>query len=147
MEILLWAILIIAMIIVEISTFQFISIWFAVGGIFALISAAMGASFLIQMTVFVVASVILLILTLPLAKKLTNFKKTATNSELNIGQFATVIEEVNAEKGTGRVKLKGVDWTAISSDGSIIPKDSVVIVNKIKGTKLIVTLKDTATVS
>ena len=107
----------------------------------------MGASFLIQMTVFVVASVILLILTLPLAKKLTNFKKTATNSELNIGQFATVIEEVNAEKGTGRVKLKGVDWTAISSDGSIIPKDSVVIVNKIKGTKLIVTLKDTATVS
>lgn len=148
MLILLWAVLIVVMIIVEISTVQFISIWFAVGGIFALIAAALGCSFTWQFTIFVISSVILLALTFPLGRKLANFKKTSTNCEMNIGKFATVIEEVNAERGTGRVKLNGVDWIAVSADGSVIPKDSVVVVNEIKGTKLIVTLKkDTIKVS
>lgn len=96
---------------------------------------------------FTVSSVIFLIIGFPLGRKLADFKKTSTNFEMNIGKTATVIEEINSAQSTGRVRLNGVDWIAVSADGSIIPKDSAVVVSEIKGTKLTVALKDTAKVS
>ena len=61
-----------------------------------------------------------------------------TNSELEIGRTAKVIEEINANSGTGRVRVGGVDWSAVSSDDSIIPNDTVVTVTEVKGAKLTV---------
>ena len=70
-----------------------------------------------------------------------NKKHIATNSELEIGKSATVIEEINPDKNSGRVTLNGIDWSAVSSDGKIISKNSIVTVKEIKSTKLIVELK------
>ena len=146
-SLLLWASVIIIAVIVEAGTFQFISIWFALGGIVALISDIAGATFGMQFALFTISSVISLIIGFPLGRKLADFKKTSTNFEMNIGKTATVIEEINSAQSTGRVRLNGVDWIAVSADGSIIPKDSAVVVSEIKGTKLTVALKDTAKVS
>ncbi|MDE5947105.1 MAG: NfeD family protein [Oscillospiraceae bacterium] len=143
LSLLLWAIVIIVAVLIEASTFQLISIWFAVSGFIALIVNIMGASFGVQFAVFTIASVILLIIGFPIGRKLADFKKTPTNFEINKGKFATVIEEINIKNGTGRVRLNDVDWIAVSSNGNIIPKDSVVMIDEIKGTKLTVTLKDT----
>lgn len=147
LSLLLWASVIIIAVIIEAGTFQFISVWFAVGGIVALISDVAGASFGVQFALFTVSSVISLIIGFPLGRKLADFKKTSTNFELNIGKTAAVIEEINSAQSTGRVRLNGVDWIAVSADGSIIPKDSAVVVSEVKGTKLIVALKDTVKVS
>ena len=147
LSLLLWAVVIVVAVIIEAGTFQFISIWFALGGIVALIAGAIGASFGFQFVLFTVSSVIFLIIGFPLGRKLADFKKTSTNFEMNIGKTANVIEEINPLKGTGRVRLNGVDWIAVSADGSIIPKDSTVIVSEVKGTKLIVALNDTVKVS
>ena len=100
-----------------------------------------------QSALFTVSSVIFLIIGFPLGRKLSDFKKTSTNFEMNIGKTATVIEEINSEKNTGRVRLNGVDWIAVSADGSIIPENSAVSVSEVKGAKLIVVLKDTVKVS
>ncbi len=143
LSLLLWATVIVAAILIEAATFQFISIWFAAGGLIALIADVAGASFSLQFILFTVSTVIFLIIGFPLGKKLSDFKKTSTNFEMNVGKSATVIEEINPQNGTGRVRLNGVDWIAVSSDGNIIPKDSVVIVSEVKGAKLIVSLKDT----
>ncbi|MDD7184580.1 MAG: NfeD family protein [Ruminococcus sp.] len=147
LSLLLWASVIIIAVIIEAGTFQFISVWFALGGIVALIADIAGASFGVQFALFTVSSVIFLIIGFPLGRKLADFKKTSTNFEMNIGKTATVIEEINSAQSTGRVRLNGVDWIAVSADGSIIPKDSAVVVSEIKGTKLTVALKDTAKVS
>ena len=75
----------------------------------------------------------------PANTKNSKAKKTATNSELNIGENATVIEDINSENGTGRVNLNGVDWMAVSD--CIIPAGSTVVVTEIDGAKLKVILK------
>jgi len=147
LSLLLWAAVIVAAVLIEAATFQFISIWFAAGGIIALIANVIGAPFSVQFALFTISSVIFLIIGFPLGRKLADFKKTSTNFEMNIGKSATVIEEINPKQSTGRVRLNGVDWIAISSDGSIIPKNSTVTVSEVKGTKLIVALKDTVKVS
>ena len=147
LSLLLWAVVIVVAVIVEAGTFQFISIWFALGGIVALIADVAGASFGLQFALFTISSVIFLIIGFPIGRKLADFKKTSTNFEMNVGKSASVIEEINPLKGTGRVRLNGVDWIAVSADGNIIPKDSTVIVSEVKGAKLIVALKDTVKVS
>lgn len=147
LSLLLWAVIIVVAVIIEAATFQFISIWFAGGGLIALIADIAGASFGMQFALFTVSSVILLIIGFPLGRKLADFKKTSTNFEMNVGKNAVVIEEINSVKGSGRVRLNGVDWIAISADGNIIPENSTVIVKEVKGAKLIVSLKDTVKVS
>lgn len=142
MDIILWAALIVVFVIVEFCTLQLVSIWFAVASLITLICTLCFDSLplLGQAAIFVLSSTVLVIITLPLIRKRLNKEHIATNSELEIGKKALVIEEINSDKGTGRVTLNGVDWSALSADGSVIPTDSVVIVSEIKGTKLIVKL-------
>ena len=50
-----------------------------------------------------------------------------------------VTETIENLKGTGRVKLNGVDWTARTrEDGCVIPVDTVVAIQEVQGVKLIV---------
>lgn len=136
---LFWAIVFIVLVIAEVLTLQLISIWLAIGALCALISSLFTTSVLAQALIFTISSAALLIITFPLIRKNSKAKKTATNSELNIGENATVIEEINSENGTGRVNLNGVDWMAVSD--CIIPAGSTVVVTEIDGAKLKVILK------
>lgn len=136
---LFWAIAFIVLVIAEVLTLQLISIWLAIGALCALICSLFTTSVLAQALIFTISSAALLIITFPLIRKNSKAKKTATNSELNIGENATVIEEINAENGTGRVNLNGVDWMAVSD--CIIPVGSTVMVTEIDGAKLKVILK------
>ncbi|MBR5514348.1 MAG: NfeD family protein [Ruminococcus sp.] len=142
MDIILWAVLIAVFVIVEFCTLQLVSIWFAVASLVTLLCTLCfdKLSMLGQTAIFILTSTVLVIITLPLIKKRLNKAHIATNSELEIGKKALVIEEINSDKGMGRVTLNGIDWTAVSADGSIISADSVVTVSEIKGTKLIVKL-------
>lgn len=56
-----------------------------------------------------------------------------------LGEKALVTETIENLKGTGRVKVRGVDWTArTQQDGKVIAADTVVTVRKVQGVKLIV---------
>ena len=49
------------------------------------------------------------------------------------------------ETGTGRVRINGVDWKAVSENETVIPEGSIVVVREVAGAKLIVSLsKETA---
>ncbi|MBR6671160.1 MAG: NfeD family protein [Ruminococcus sp.] len=137
---LFWAILFAVLIVVELCTLQLVSIWLAVGSLLAMIASICDLSVLAQFAIFVLSSAVLFAVTLPFIKKYANSNQTATNSELNIGKHAIVIEEINAVNGTGRVTLDGVDWSAVSD--LIIPKGTTVIVKEIIGTKLNVSLEN-----
>lgn len=131
--VILWIILIVAAVLLEAATLALVSIWFAAGALGAVIAAALGLPLWAQIVVFLVVSFALLAATRPLLKKLMPNKYIPTNGELDIGKKAVVVETVDNSKSAGRVKLEGVDWSAESWDGSVIEKDTVVIV-KAKGT-------------
>lgn len=139
-HLILWGVVFAVMVIAELASMQLVSIWFAAGALASFIVALCGLGMGMQMFVFVVVSVILLTATRPLLKKFRVGKTQPTNIDLDIGKTAVVIETVNNSADVGRARLNGVDWKAVSSDGSVIPEGSIVKIDDIKGTKLFVTL-------
>ena len=117
---------------------QLVSIWFAVGAAGAFVAAMMNVSFAAQLAIFVIVSVLLLLLTRPLLTKLRVKQQPRTNADLNIGETAVVIEDIDPALGTGRARLGGIDWIAVSESGENIPVDTVVMVTRVDGAKLFV---------
>ena len=138
-----WLIILVVALIVEIATMGLTSIWFAGGALIAWGMAVIGFGTMVQIVVFIVASLLLMILTRPLAVKFFNVKRQKTNAESLIGQCAVVIEEVDTIKAQGRVEIHGMEWSAKTDepDGKI-PVGRVVVVNGIQGVKLIIRDKE-----
>jgi len=137
-DIIIWAVAFVALTIVEMETFQFVSIWFALAALVTLFCAIADVPVFGQIVIFVIISTMLLICTRPLSRKLNAKKRDATNADLDVGKTATVIDEINNTHAKGRVKLSGVDWMARSSDDSVIQEGEIVVIEKIDGAKLIV---------
>ena len=133
-----WIAALVIFVIAEAATAQLVTIWFAIGAAAAIVARVFGAKVGVQIAVFTVVSVAALLLTRPLAKKMTSQKAQALNADRNIGKSAVVIEKIDGVEGTGRVKLDGMEWAAKSESGDIIEPDAVVTVKSIEGVKLIV---------
>lgn len=136
--IILWIVVVVAALVIEAASFALVSIWFAAGALGALIAASLGASVTVQLIVFAILAGLLLLFTRPLLKKLFPNKFIPTNSELEVGKTAVVIESIDNAAGKGRVRLGGVDWSAASESGKNIPEGEIVKVKEIRSTKLIV---------
>ena len=134
----IWIVLLVLFLILEAATVQLVSAWFALGALCALLANLCGVGVIWQIVLFLIVSAICLIATRPLVKKMTATKIQKTNADRCIGAEAVVFEEINNLKSTGLVKAMGNTWTARAEDGSVIPKDAVVIVRKMDGVKLIV---------
>ena len=138
----MWLIAFVLFAAVEFATsMALISIWFAAGSLVALVLSAFDVPLWIQLLVFILVSAILLICTRSIAKKHAK-NNIDTNIKIIIGKTAKVIEDIDNSKATGRVRLNGVDWTAISDTGELIEKDSHVTVTKIEGSKLYVKINN-----
>ena len=139
MDAILWLVILVACIVVEIFTLGLTTIWFAGGAFIALIIELMNGSFLLQVTVFLIVSLILLFFTRPIAVKHFNQKREKTNLDSLIGKQAIVTSSIHNLHETGQVMVDGKEWTARSNDASkTFEKDEIVRIVSIKGVKLIV---------
>lgn len=139
METICWLLLAAIFIIIEIISLGLTTIWFGGGAFVAAIAAACGASLPIQILLFIVVSVVLLVLTRPVALKHLDAKTEKTNAEALVGQNAVVLQEINNLQETGQARINGMEWTArAKEDMFIIPAGSVVKIVEIQGVKLIV---------
>lgn len=134
-----WLILFIALIVIEIITLGLTTIWFAAGSLVAFLLSLFHVPLPIQILVFLVVSVILFVLTRPIAMKYFNKDREKTNISSVIGKRALVIEEIDNLHATGKVELNGMEWSArATKDTDIYQKDDVVQIIDVKGVKLIV---------
>ena len=133
-----WLVLAVVMGVLEASTAQLVSIWFAVGAVGGCVTSLITDKIWIQVVVAIVVTLITLIATRPLAKRVTNIKKTHTNSDRNIGKTAVVISDIDNLQSKGQVKVESTVWSAKSADDSVITKDTKVVVKAIEGAKLVV---------
>lgn len=133
-----WAVALVTLVIIEASTAQLVTIWFAVGALAALISQMLGAQVWLQWVIFVVVSGAVLAATRPLVKKFAKPKIQPTNADRCIGQTAVVTEGIDNVAGKGAVKVGGVIWSARSESGENIQENEKVTITKIDGVKLIV---------
>jgi len=139
----LWVLIMILAALGELLTMAFFSIWFTIGAFIALFSKWIGVPFVGQFYVFIISSAILILMSEFLLKKKLKILKSSykTNIDRIIGAEAVVTKDINNVMGGGEVEVMGKKWTALSSDGSIIPAREVVIVKKVDGVKLIVKRK------
>ncbi len=136
----IWGATFALMVIAELCTLQLVSIWFAAGAAAAFGAAYFGFELWVQLVAFVAVSLVLLIATRPLLKKVKVQDTQPTNAEIDIGKTAVVIEDIYNAYDKGRARLHGVDWKARSSDGTRIPKDTIVTIDDMKGSKLYVSV-------
>lgn len=136
-ELIMWIALTVIFLVIEATTVSLTTIWFAFGSVIAAILSALNVGIKWQIIIFVAASVLLLIFTRPIAKKLIG-KKTVTNKDTLIGMPSYVTEKIDNINQTGYVKINDVYWAARSKDGSIIDKGVLVEIKEIQGNKLIV---------
>ena len=136
--VLFWLLITGVLIVAEAATVNLITIWFAGGALAALIAAALGAPLWLQIVLFLAVSAILLLSLRPFARKLNQGKNYATNVDSNIGKLAVVVEPIDNLRGTGRVMIGPVDWTARSEDGSVIAEGEKVRVLRVEGVKVCV---------
>lgn len=143
MQTIYWLFLFIILLIIEIITLGLTTIWFAGGALAALAAGLVGFGTVTQVVVFLAVSIVLLVMTRPIAVKYFNQERQKTNAESLIGQCALVLEDIDSFEGTGRVEISGQEWAAKTDEPKgKIPKNTVVVVNGIQGVKLIVRPKD-----
>ena len=135
----IWLLLVIVLLAIEIATVNLTTIWFAGGAIVAFISTFYGASATVQRTIFVGLSLLLLVVTRPIALKYVRNGKTKTNADSLIGRIAIVSKEIDNLSQSGEGMIADISWTARSlKETSVIAVGSKVKICAIEGVKLIV---------
>lgn len=132
-----WLVVFILSLLVEFATVSLVSIWLAIGALAALLANLAGVGVTGQIILMVLVSLFTFIASFKF-KPLRNLLSPAahaTNIEALIGHEATVLEEVGRDTQifSGKIKLKGQVWSAVSCDEAVHPAGSVVTVKEIKG--------------
>ncbi len=137
----LWLIAAIVLFILEIVTPGFVLANFAVASMAAAVAAWLDASTTVQVVVFVIASLVSFVTVRPLLRRtiLKDTEVVPTNVDALVGRTAKVTEAIPTPPDAGRVKVDGDSWAAISSTGTAIPAGTIVRVDKVDSTVLIVT--------
>ena len=131
--IVIWIAAIVVFGIVEAVTVGLVSIWFVLGA-----AAVLGAALWVQIVLFFVVSIAALAATRPLVQKMLHRDETPTNADRVLGQTARVTETIDNTVPTGAVYADGKTWTARSASGRVIPKDTLVKVQRMEGVRLFV---------
>ncbi len=134
----IWIAVIAVAVIVEAISAQLLSIWFALGGLAALLTSFLTDSIAVQTTVFCIVSAVSLAVIFPLAKKSLKKEHIKTNADRYIGKTAVVTEDISNINAKGQVKVDNQIWSARSDDGSAVSAGTPVKVLRIEGVKLIV---------
>ncbi|MDO5852359.1 MAG: NfeD family protein [Methanobacteriaceae archaeon] len=134
-----WIILAIIAIILEILSLSFFLISIGMGFIAAGILNYYNYNSIEQITIFAIVTIICILLSRPLANKLTKNKSNRkSNTQRLINKKGIVIKTITPNK-SGLIKVYGETWKAISDEE--INTDEEVIIKKISGVKLIVEKK------
>ena len=135
----LWIIISGFFFLIEIFTVGFLVFWFGVGALIAMIASFFIDNIIIQTTIFIVTSTILLFATRPFVNKFAKTENEVKTNAYSIeGKIGKVVQTIQPIEGTGQVKIEGEVWSAKSADNTSISRNTEVIVEKIDGVKAIV---------
>ncbi len=134
----LWLGVAVIMGIIEAFTMGLTTIWFAGGALVAALVSCVTDSFIVQLLVFAVVSLILVYFTRPIAKKMLNTKVEKTNIDAVVGAKGMAESDIR-QNLRGTVRADNKIWTAVLAEGSPdISTGDIVTVEKIEGVKLVV---------
>ena len=107
----------------EMFTAGFLIFWLGIAALITMVVSFFVSNLIVQMTVFIIASVILIFATKPFVKKFIHVKETKTNAFSIIGKRALVIKNIDSVNENGQIKVNGETWTAIGENDDKIEKE------------------------
>ena len=122
----------------EIITVGFLVFWLGVGALIAMLVSFFTSNIIVQMSVFVISSGLLIFATRPLVNKISKKDVVPTNVYSLIGKKAVVTEDIDWVTGKGQIKFEGEIWSAKSKEQINIPAGSEVEIVSIEGVKAFV---------
>ena len=133
-----WLILTAIALILEFVTNEMLSIWFAGGGLIAIILSACNVPWVITMPVFIVVSLVLLICFRKIVMKYLNKGDARTNADSAIGKEFALLTPIEFNT-PGTIKINDVVWNVTTeAQGETITQGTIVRVLSLKGNKYIV---------
>ena len=124
--------------IIEFTTNEMVSIWFAGGGVVSMILAACGLSWYIHLPVFIVLSLLLMLAFRRLVMKKLDKGDVKTNADAILGKEYKLLTAINMHE-PGTIKVNGVIWNAVTEEEEkCVPEGTTVRIKDIKGNKYIV---------
>ena len=135
----IWLGIMVLLLVIEALTLTLTTIWFAAGALVAAGATLLGVNLTTQIIVFLCVSLVLLIVTRPLALRHARTEVTKTNAAGMVGRKAIVIEEIDNREQKGRVKVGDIEWMARSADDALkLEIGEVVRVTAVTGAHLTV---------
>ncbi len=134
---LIWILVSVLCLIVELGSGDLFLLCFAIGGLGASLTAALGMGIVPQLISMALCSLLSIYFIRPVALRYLhrNDENRVSNADAIIGREGFVSQAIEAG-GFGRVAIDGDDWKAVSADGSAIPlktkvrvvgRDSIII--------------------
>lgn len=107
---LFWIVICIIALVIDIFTASLLSIWFTLGSLAAIVFSLFGLSFVFQVIVFVIVTILGLIFGYPVVKRLVKdtVPKFKSLESSNLGQ--TIICKEDIIDGSGKILLNGALW-------------------------------------
>lgn len=122
----------------EIVTPGFVVLPFGLGAAVAAVSGALGASPLVQVLVFAVASFGFFMALRPLSRRLNAVGPGhGVGADRLVGAAGTVLEHI-APGDTGMVRIDREEWRAQAADDHVLVPGTVVKVVEVRGTRVVV---------
>ena len=139
MEAIIWLALMVVFLIAEAMTVSMVSLWFAAGAVVALLLSLLKIQFWVQLILFFVVSGALLACLRPMVRRHVAPKIVPTNVDAIVGTRGIVTAEIDNVCAAGQIKVNGMEWSARSTTGEIIPEGTLIRVERIEGVKAFVT--------
>ena len=134
-----WLVIAVFFLAFEIVTTGFLVFWFAIGALIAMCASFFVSTVIVQTTIFLISSTILLFATRSFVQKVT---KKDTNVKTNVYSIENKIGKVTVDispiEGKGQIKINGETWSAKSYNDLPIKVGTEVTVEKVDGVKAIV---------
>lgn len=128
-----WLILFIILVVIEISTYNLTTIWFALSCIPLIFLSKLGWRY--QLLIFVTLSTLFLAFTRPLVLKKLKQKKNP--NDLTGKKIIVTKKVTELQNGEGKTQ-NGVIWNIVSSDGGEIEPETMCEIVKVSGNTLTV---------
>jgi membrane protein implicated in regulation of membrane protease activity len=132
-----WVVVFILTLVIELETMNLTTIWFCVSSVITIICGILFAGPYLQIGIFVALSIILVLATRPLTKKMMSRDIIKTNSDRLIGMIGIVTKAIIPNE-IGEVKVDNNLWRAVNNDNLSFDVGEKVLIDAIVGIKLVV---------
>lgn len=129
-----WGIIALGMLIIELSTANLTTIWFAAAALVCIPFALYDTPLILQLGVFTFSSCIFLFSFKPLFKKMCHPNETRSME----GKICKVTKDADPVLDTGKAMIGDVEWTVKSGTSEVIKAGTIAQILRVEGVKLII---------